>query len=273
MKNRLRMILTILGFVVLTIVIIIAIGILSFQLGIEKEKKALFATTRTSTTIIEEDLDRLPKLMKDYLLKVGVVGQPRYCNVMFRQSGTIKTDQKKDWLRFKAAQYVSSENSGFIWKARAFPIFIRDKFQDGKGEVKVNLLGIKNLAVVSNFETNQSSLGRYFGELLWFPMGFLDEDIAWTEIDHDTIKGTIVKGDLTFEGYFQFNKEGLITAFRGKRYRDVVLEDFRGEAGNYILMNDILVPKTMTAIWELEQGDLEYFKAAITDYEVINSQY
>lgn len=267
------MTLTILGFIALTIIIIIAIGIISFQLGIEKEKKALFATTRTSRTIAEEDLDRLPKLMKDYLIKVGVVGQPRYCKVMFRQSGTIKTDPKKDWLGFKATQYISSENSGFIWKARAFPIFIRDKFQDGKGEVKVNLLGIKNLAVVSNFETNQSSLGRYFGELLWFPMGFLDKDITWEEIDHDTIKGTMVKGDLTFEGYFQFNREGLITTFRGKRYRDLTLENFRGEAHNYVIMNDILIPQTMTAIWELEQGDLEYFKATITGYEVINSHH
>ena len=271
MKKGNRMIITILGLIAIAIALILIIGIFSYDQKIEKEKKALFATTKTSVSISEEDLNGLPKLMKDYLLKVGVVGKPRYCNVVFRQSGTIKTDPKKDWLQFKATQYVSSENSGFIWKAKAFPIFIRDKFQNGQGEVKVNLLGVKNLAVISTPETDQSSLGRYFGELLWFPMGFLDDDITWVEIDDETIKGTIVKGNLTFEGYFLFNKEGLITAFRGKRYRDLALENFRGEAQDYVLMSDILIPKTMTAIWELEQGDLEYFKAAIIGYEVIDS--
>lgn len=267
------MILTILGLIAIAIALILIIGIFSFNQKIEKEKKVLFATTNASESISEEDLDSLPKLMKEYLLKVGVVGKPRHCNVIFNQSGTIKTDPNKDWLHFKATQYVSSENSGFIWKARAFPVFIRDKYQNGKGEVKVNLLGIKNLTVISTPETNQSSLGRYFGELLWFPMGFLDQDITWVEIDDETIKGIIVKGDLIFEGYFQFNKEGLISTFRGKRYRDITLENFRGEAQDYVLMSDILIPKTMTAIWELEQGNLEYFKADIIDYEVIDNRH
>ena len=265
------MIFTILGIIAIVLALILMIGMISFHQKIEKEKTALFASTKTSVLISEENLDGLSKLMKDYLIKVGVVGKPRHCNVIFRQTGTIKTDPKKDWLRFKATQYVSSENTGFIWKARAFPIFIRDKFQDRKGEVKVNLLGIKNLAAISTPETDQSSLGRYFGELLWFPIGFLDNDIAWTEIDTKTIKGTMVKGDLFFEGYFTFNEEGLISTFRGKRYRDKTLEDFRGEARDYVLMDDLLIPKTMIAIWELEQGNLAYFKASISDYKVIDA--
>lgn len=274
--------LTLLGILLLLIVITIGIGMLSFHRKIEKQKSLLFACdpvkvseayeTETLTKLITvADLERVPLLMKNYLKKVGVVGQPKYCNVTFTQDGVIKTNPEKEWLSFKATQYMSSCVSGFIWKARAFPLFIVDRYQDGVGEVKVNLLGLKNMAVISTPETNQSALGRYFGELLWFPIGFLDEDIRWETVDNSTVKGVITKNELSFEGYFHFSQDGLIHSFTCQRYRDTTLADFVGKAEDYTQMAELLIPKTIKAIWELEGGSLEYFKAEIGDYHLRKS--
>jgi hypothetical protein len=35
-------------------------------------------------------------------------------------------------------------------------------------------------------------------------------------------------------------------------------------------MQGLLIPKTMTAIWELEGGNLEYFKAEVSEYQLID---
>ncbi len=276
------MILTLLGILLLLLVITVGVAVLSFNRKIEKQKKALFRCAPTKVrddvtsksfreVITEADLDSFPPLMKNYLQQVGVVGQPKNCNVAFLQDGVIKTDSKKEWLSFKATQYISSCATGFIWKARAFPLFIVDSYYKGIGEVKVNLLGLKNMAVFSTPETNQSALGRYFGELLWFPMGFLDKDIRWETLDASTIKGIISKNQVSFEGYFHFSPDGLIHTFTGQRYRDTTLEDFMGKAEDYTLMAGLQIPKTIKAIWELDGGSLEYFRAEIGDYRISES--
>ncbi len=262
------MTLTIIGGIVLLVLIIGITGITSFNSSVEKEKTALFSSNKIlDEKIIENDLDILPDVMKNYLIKVKAVGKPKYCNIVFKQKGKIKTDPKKNWLPFTATQYMSSNNSGFIWKARAFPMLIRDKYVDHKGEVKVSLLGLRNMIVFSGSKVDQSSLGRYLGELIWFPIGFLDPDISWSVIDPKTIKATITKSDQTLEGYFVFDKNGMIECFKTKRYRDTFLENFIGEVGEYQDYNGLLIPNTMTAIWDLKDGKLDYFKASIIDYK------
>ncbi len=263
------MILKLIGVIVLLILIICIAGISFFNSHIEKEKTKLFFSNKiTGEKITEKDLEILPDLMKNYLVKTKIIDKPRYCNVVFTQKGKIKTNPKKDWLPFTATQYMSSNNPGFIWKAKALPMLIRDKYADHKGEVKVSLMGLKNMVLFSGPEVDQSSLGRYLGELIWFPIGFLDPDISWLVIDTKTIKATISKSNQTLEGFFVFDEEGMINRFKTKRYKDTSLEDFIGELGDYHDYDGLLIPNTMTAIWDLKDGKMEYFKANIMDYKL-----
>ena len=263
------MILTILIAITATTLFLLAAGAFLFHQKIKKESELLLTSETTSELIALKDLEPLPQLLKNYLSRVGVLGKPLNCSAVYKQGGTIKTEPKKDWLSFKATQYVSSTNSGFIWSAKAFPIYIRDRYMEGRGEILVNFLGLRKLVSVSTPETNQSALGRYFGELIWFPIGFLDRDIQWEAIDETTIKGVMTKGSISVDGYFYFTDDGLINAFRCKRYRDDTLEDFIGEAEDYELMDGLLLPRVMTAIWDLDQGSLEYFRATISQYQLI----
>ncbi|MEL6810334.1 MAG: DUF6544 family protein [Bacteroidota bacterium] len=262
------MALPILGIILVLVIIIIGAAIGLYNHKVEIEKELLFTSIMSSEIITEEDLDSLPNAMKNYLLKVGILGKPKHSNVQFLQRGVIKTHPEKKGRSFKATQYMSTHGNGFIWKARSFPILVRDKYLGGQGEVKVNLLGLKDLTVQANYETTQSSLGRYFGELLWCPMGFLDKDIRWEEMTPNTVKGVITKDGVSFAGYFHFTDEGFIDTFRGQRYRDTSLEDFLGVAKDYQNHNGLLIPRTMTASWELESGPLEYFKAEISNYKL-----
>ncbi len=266
------MTLLILGGILVIGIIIIALGISSFTNKVEKEKVGLFRSNHdTSVVITEKDLDKLPELMRNYLIKTRVLGKPKYCNVILKQEGKIRTEAKENWLLFTATQYMSSQNPGFIWKAKALPMFIRDKYIGDKGEVRANFLGIKDVVLFSGPEVDQSSLGRYLGELMWFPIGFLDPDISWSAVDSNSVKATITKDDLILDGYFFFNKDGMIDYFKTKRYRNTFLENFVGEAGEYKNFDGLLIPKTMTGIWELKDEKLEYFNASILAYQLSNS--
>ncbi len=264
------MILVIIGSILILLVVMSIVGIVLFNASVEKEKVILFNSSREiDAKITQKDLDDFPDLMKNYLSKVNIVGKPKYCNAIFTQKGEIRTDPKKRWLPFSATQYMSSNNFGFIWKAKALPMLIRDKYANGKGEVKVSALGLKNIVLFSGQKVDQSSLGRYLGELIWFPIGFLNPDISWETIDYRTIKATIINGNHTIEGFFIFNQKGMIDHFKTKRYRDIELEDFIGEVGEYQNYNGLLVPNTMTAIWDLKKGKQKYFKANILDYKLM----
>ncbi|PKV48352.1 hypothetical protein ATE84_0350 [Aquimarina sp. MAR_2010_214] len=266
------MILIIIASIFILLIVISIVGIVSFNASVEKEKVLLFNTSREiDIKITQKDLDDFPDLMKNYLSKVKIVGKPKYCNVIFTQKGEIRTGSKKKWLPFSATQYMSSNNSGFIWKAKALPMLIRDRYTNDTGEVKVSLLGLKDVVLFTGQKVDQSSLGRCLGELIWFPIGFLDPDISWEPIDDRTVKATITKKNNTLDGFFIFDQNGMIDHFKTKRYRDTELENFIGEVGKYQDRNELLIPDTMTAAWNLKKGKLNYFKASIVDYKLVSA--
>lgn len=255
--------------IIVFLILMVGMGIKRFNNTVEKEKAILFDLNKKwSEKITEKDLDPLPTLLKNYLIKVKIIGKPKHCHVTFKQKGKIKTGTRKGWLPFVAKQHMSWVNSGFIWKAKSFPVLVRDKYLEQQGEVLVSLLGVKKISQNNSTEIDQSSLGRYFGELIWFPIGFLDPDIIWDTIDHKTVKGLITKGKQSLEAYFYFNNEGMIESFKTKRYRNHFLENFIGKTGNYKNFDGIMVPDKMVAIWDLKDQYLEYFNSEIIDYKL-----
>lgn len=258
---------------VITIVLVILIATLfygsySVRKAIDLEKKALFGKSKNDRPISNADLDSLPPKLRSFLIKAGVIGKCVESNASFKQQGHIKTARNKKWRHFKATQYMSSKTLGFIWSATSFPLFIRDKSVNGVGEVKVNLLGFKDVARFSGATINESALTRCLGELMFFPVGFLNKDILWEIQSHEALKASLKVNDVVANGIFYFNAEGLLYRFESKRYMGDTLENFTGMADDYKMMNEVYIPSKMKAIWNLDQGDFEYFNAQITDYRI-----
>ncbi len=270
----------IIGYIIVTILIITfvlwGIGKISFNRMIKQEKAALFnSKTTDSSTISLKDLNGLPELLKNHLIQSHVLGTKRTLNMRIKQKGKIKVDRNKDWMPFTATQYFSSLNPGFIWNAKIFPIYVRDKFLNNKGEVKVSFLGLKTIAVAAGKEVNQGSLLRYLGELVWFPSGLLDKRITWTERDAHSLNAVLTVGDLSVTGVFYFNREGLINRFEAKRYFEsngkYTLEDWSAILDSYSTFDGILLPNRGRVIWNLKEGDFEYFNFEVVDYKMVVS--
>lgn len=251
------------------LVLLLFWGFYRFQNAISEERDELFRQyPKEEARITASDIAHLPKLLQNYFKKVGVVGNFKYSRVIIKQQGKIKTGLDKKWMNFRALQYMTGSAPNFIWSAQTYPLFIRDKSIGGKGEVKVNLLGLKDVAVYQDTKTDKSALSRCLGELVLFPIGLLSKDITWEIIDEKKLRAKVQNGDTQAEGIFVFNPDGLISRFQARRYRGTSLEEFSGIFENYQPMQHLLIPKTIRAIWHLVDGDFEYFKASIVGYDL-----
>ena len=256
-------------FLILILPLTLFYGHYHFYRSIEKEVNIMFnAHGKKEKPVTLKDLDTLPDQLKHYLLKVGVIDACKDCNVIFKQTGRIKTGQHKSWTDFTANQYMTANAPNFIWSAKSFPMFIRDKSCNGNGEVKVSLFGLIDIAKTNGKKTDESALARSLGELLFYPVGFLSETISWEVMPEGSLKAKVLVNQTTAEGIFYFNAEGLLYRFESKRYMGETLENFTGIAEDYKQMGELFIPSKMRAIWNLKKGDFEYFNSTITDYKI-----
>jgi hypothetical protein len=233
------------------------------------EKKLLLNQfSRSQHSITNDDLSKLPIALKKYLIKAGVIGKYKDGHAIFKQRGRIKTSKEKGWTAFRAIQHMTASSPNFIWSAQAYPLFIQDKSANGKGEVKVNLFGLKNVATFNGPKADESALARCLGELMFYPIGFLSEHISWEVLNAHSLKAKVQMNGTETEGVFYFNEEGLLSSFQALRYKDEALENFTGIAEDYKSMDGLFIPSKMKAIWNLKDGDFEYFNCTITHYQI-----
>jgi len=264
------MFIIVLSFIFLLILILLA-GSVNFNNNIKKEKTILFSSSSSAVNVTPADIEHLPEPLKNYLIKTNVVGTCKNCSITIKQKGRIRSAPEKKWMPFTAVQYMSWNHPGFIWKAKSFPVLVRDKYLNGRGEVRVSFSGLKDIEVSKGSTIDSGALLRYFGELAYYPQGFLDNHITWEEINPNTVKGTLMLKDITVSGTFYFNEEGWIYKFEARRNYGNSLQKFTGLVDNYKDFNGIMIPSGMTAVWNLNEGDFEYFKATVTDYTLNTS--
>lgn len=257
--------------IILIIILLIGFGSLRFNSMVQTEITSISKQSSQGENVIKrEDLDSLPELLQNYLVKVNVVGKPISSHISLKQKGKIRRYPEQKWLSFEAIQYMSASQLGFIWKAKSFPMFVRDKFISGKGEMMVNLLGIKNMEVAIGSKIDQGSLTRYLAELPIYPIALLDKRIKWEVAGDNALKGTIQANNVIADGIFYFDKNGLVKSFQTKRYMIDSLEDFTGIFQNYQDLQGLKIPIELTAVWNLNEGDYEYFNARIINYSIEN---
>lgn len=260
---------TVVIIIVSFLVFILFYGHFHFYRLVEKDTNLLFNKNgNTEKPVVSDDLKNLPKLLADYLNEVGVEGKCRDCHITIRQEGSIRKSPKSKWMDFSAKQLMSAVPLGFIWAAKSFPLFVKDKSVMGVGETSVSLFGLLRVAKAQSKKTNESALVRCLAELPLYPVAFLNKSIEWDVLNGNSMKATMIVNNVKAEGVFYFNENGLIERFESERYRGEVLNRFIGKLEEYEILSGLYVPTKMKAIWRLKEGDFEYFKGKIIDYRI-----
>jgi hypothetical protein len=140
-----------------------------------------------------------------------------------------------------------------------------------KGSMIGKLMKIITLFDVTGPEMDQSALVTFLAETLIVPNVALQDYIKWEEIDNYKAKVFMNYGGIEVEGIFTFNDKGEFVRFEtNDRYMDkgngvIEKEKWTAEVENYIERDGIRIPGRMRGIWNLSDGDLEYFDGNITN--------
>ena len=128
------------------------------------------------------------------------------------------------------------------------------------------------IAGASGAEIDQGSKLRWLGEAVWFPYGFVGDQIQWEPIDERSAKATLLGDGLPVSATFEVDKEGKIVYSRPDRYRDVgggkaVLTPWIGRCADYCDFNGLRVPSSVEVVWNLQDGEFSYVRFRVTNLE------
>ena len=225
--------------------------------------------------ITDEMIDSKPYPVQQWLKRSDVSGHRLAPFQQFHQSGYLLTEPGGDTLQFKADQISSTLSPEFVWQNTIFmragiPIDGRDILINGKGEMKIRLLGIFPVANASGKEIDQGSLLRYLGEISLMPAAAMSNFIHWEAVDSVTAKAWIANKEQEVTGVFHFNKEGDFVSFTAERYfmaenETPRLEEWEARVvpGCYKLVNGIRRPYKLEISWNLKAGKWRWMELEI----------
>lgn len=229
-----------------------------------------------SGVITEQDLTPLPEPVQRFFRHCGYLGHSKIRNAEITwRNVNFKMSPKKKWMPLQCAQfnsvpepcrmaYMKSKMLGLI------PVEGRDKYQDGRGNMKFKLCKFFPVVDASGPELDQSALVTVLAECLLVPGYALQDYIQWSPIDSHTAKAVLKHNNLAVSGSFTFNDLGEFICFttndryyteRGNEYR---CYKWSAVAGSYVEKDGIRFPSFLKSLWHLEIGEYEYFKGEIT---------
>jgi hypothetical protein len=246
------------------------------QIQVEKETKEILLMENSSVKqIVTEEMTKgLPLPVNKWQKNSGVIDRKIIQTVYLEQKGLMRLkSEQKEWIKTEAKQYFTTQKPLFIWSVKTSTkgllVVGRDLFKNGQGKMKIKLLGLLPVVdVYENQKTNQSTLQRYMGEIIWFPTAAISPYIKWEPIDEKSVKATMTYNETVGTGIYYFNENGEPTKFVAKRYKDVNDEkptEWMAEILEYRIFDGIKIPSKIEASWMIEEGKFIWYKFEIYD--------
>jgi hypothetical protein len=223
--------------------------------------------------VLEETVAELPAPVRRSLRRSGVVGREIPSRVTVRQKGQLRQGTDSRWLSFTAQEEYRLDPPGFVWSAALKIGGLRvgratDELAGGHGRMHVRLLGLFDVVDATGPEMDQGVVMRWLNETMWFPAVWATDVIAWEPIDGTSALGSVRVGDLMVQAEFRFNHDGQLVDFRADRYRSVEsgfeLTRWSTPLTEHARFDGIELPSRGSAVWSLEDRDLEYIRIRAT---------
>jgi hypothetical protein len=236
-----------------------------------------YATPPRGGVVTEEMLRDLPEPARRYLKYAGVVGRPFVGTVRLTQTGQIQLAAGQPSLPLHAEQHFSVQPPGFVWQvavpADALPLLRgKDTFLDGTGRMLITAAGLFPIVDATGPELDQGEMLRFLSEMMWFPAGFLGENVSFEPVDAGSARVSLTHAGRTATGTIFVDGDGKLTRFEAERY-------YPGDGGNpslqrwstpvdeYGEFNGLRIPVRARAVWSLPAGDLEYIRITVTELQ------
>jgi hypothetical protein len=167
-----------------------------------------------------------------------------------------------------------------VWHAtaRVAPLVwleARDHLLAGRGSILVKLASTLTVVDAGGREIDQGARLRWLAEAVWFPYGFLGDQVRWEAIDDRSARVTLhqSEGDPPVSAVVEVDEEGKLVRVSGDRYRDVgggkaVLTPWIGRCEEYRTFDGFQVPSAIEVSWGLEDGEFTCIRFRVTALEL-----
>lgn len=222
---------------------------------------------------------KLPEPVQRYFSYCGYIGREKMMRIkLIFDDVHFKMGVGKPWINIKYEQYnfvPEPARLAYIY-TRMFgiiPFEGRDKYQDGKGNMIGRLLKKKTIFDVKGVEIDNSAAVTFLSESLILPSCAFQEYIKWEPIDSNSCKGIIDYKGIMGEGIFTFNEKGEFIKFQTEdRYMYMddgtsVKHRWSALVSDYVERNGVKVPSRVKGVWNLKEGDHEYFDGRLVSVE------
>ncbi len=247
----------------LLIPLLVGFGGWRFQAQVDADVAELsrHVPTHSARPVQDGDLVGLPPVVQTWLRRAGVVGRPPERAVYLTQRGEMKTSLDSDWMPFRAEQWFTTSQPGFVWAADVRGPFGaslagRDRYLDAAGAMRVELLSLVPVVDSRGPTIDQGALVRYLAEVMWFPSSALATYFKWEAVDDRTARATLRHADVEVAGLFRFDEAGDVIGFEAKRYREDVLEDWiiENDPSAMKQIDGVRIPTQSTVSWRNDAG-------------------
>lgn len=229
-------------------------------------KKRFTEPIETTSLITEDDLNKLPLPLANYMKYCGWLGKEIPKNFYLKIGGKFSLKEGK-YVKIKTEQY-----SWLDRPTRIFQIFNgmfagRHRYDERGAFMLIKLLGRFKIVDAKGPIIDQSELVTYLNDMcLLAPGALIEAPIEWETIDEHTVKATITQFGNTISAKIYFNKQyELVNFISHDRYASSdgiksELLPWSTPMKNYIEIDGIKVPSYGEAVWHYPDRDWVYAK-------------
>ena len=242
------------------------------------ELAELQSSCRTgSGQITGASIANLPEPVQRYLRHCGFIGTPirNHAEILWQDSYIrMKPDHK--WMRLKTYQHNFIDEPSRLAYMRAnmlgfIPFEGRDKYHNGGGHMFGTLGRMIKVFDAHDVETAKGAAIVLLAEVLLVPSYTIQPYIHWEPVDALTARARFIHNGIDVGGTFHFNEQGEYIRFTtserpysspngGYEQRDYTIEVL-----SYKQQGDIRIAGEVAAIWNLPEGDFEYWRGTIKE--------
>jgi hypothetical protein len=233
--------------------------------------------TQFVETFSAQDIAHLPAPVVRYIKHCGYVGalKPAYAEVFFEKS-RIKLQPDRKWMKLKTHQFNFVAEPARLAYMKAvmmgvIPFEGRDKYSNGHGHMFGVIGGLVKVFDAKEPEIAQGAAIVLLAEALLIPAYALQDYIVWEPVDERTANARFVHKGVDVGGTFHFNESGEYIRFTSND-RPFMNPDgtytkqpYTIEIRSYQQQGEQLIAKDVAAIWNLPQGDYEYWTGTISE--------
>jgi hypothetical protein len=247
-----------------------------YKKEVEQYKESSICTKSIFTI---DGIAHLPTPVQRYFNHCGFLGiqMPDFAEIHWAESH-IKLRPNQKWLRLKTLQHNFITEPSRVVYMRAnmmgvVPFEGRDKYHDGHGHMFGILGRMIKIFDAKEYEIAQGAAIVVLAECLLVPSFAIQPYIHWEAVDDRTAKARFIHKGVDVGGTFHFNEQGEYIRFTSNErpfslpkggYKII---PYTIEIRSYQQQGDIRIAKEVAAIWNLPEGDFEYFKGKVARIE------